>query len=504
MRGSPGRKAGAWGDMSERTKRRNGAVMAGRLFSGSVENPEVERCHHCGELLHPYPEPEHWMQYPLPVCCVVDGLKFCDSFRKPGCVDAYLVEHPAPAGGAAEGGATARARQREKKNAKDATASSGEDRDKRAARLAVSMSSDPATLLDVAADAVGALHAAVLSGDADAAAEADDRYEAVIWKLNGGRFFGCMADEGSAGRVVERHCRAAPGTVPLWGQSGAFVVAVNGMRAIVEVSDRIGSRIGTNHVSFEFHAVDLDRPFISETGYRSHYDSLRAGRSVDQVAAAILAEFQKGKPKMIEPDYRDRRVAEPVPAWVSELVPPPRREPTIPVVPEGFALVDVVLPAHRAFIVRKWAKEAQAKIAAGRVAALKSNARDGEPKARAVRPERKQEGDEDQPEGEEDPAPPEPAMPSCSTVISDDGGPTPGEFRPGQRCEIISVHHAAFSSDIGCKIIITRVSPDTRQVWAHDDKPPRFRINRNGRRVTDYDPRCIQTIYSFEQLRVLT
>jgi hypothetical protein len=41
-------------------------------------------------------------------------------------------------------------------------------------------------------------------------------------------------------------------------------------------------------------------------------------------------------------------------------------------------------------------------------------------------------------------------------------------------------------------------------VWAHDDKPPRFRINRNGRRVTDYDPRCIQTIYSFEQLRVLT
>ena len=90
MRGSPGRKAEAWGDMSERTNRRNGAVMAGRLFSGSVENPEVERCHHCGELLHPYPEPEHWMQYPLPVCCVVDGLKFCDSFGKPGCVDAYL------------------------------------------------------------------------------------------------------------------------------------------------------------------------------------------------------------------------------------------------------------------------------------------------------------------------------------------------------------------------------------------------------------------------------
>ena len=80
----------------------------------------------------------------------------------------------------------------------------------------------------------------------------------------------------------------------------------------------------------------------------------------------------------------------------------------------------------------------------------------------------------------------------------------PGKFRPGQRCEIISVHHAAFSSDIGRKIIITKVSPETRQVWAHDDKPFSFRINRNGRRVTDYDSRGIQTIYSFEQLRVLS
>ena len=95
-------------------------------------------------------------------------------------------------------------------------------------------------------------------------------------------------------------------------------------------------------------------------------------------------------------------------------------------------------------------------------------------------------------------------MPSCSTVISDDGGPAPGDFKRGQRCEIISVHHAAFSPDVGRKIIITKVSPETRQVWAHDDKPPRFRTNRNGRRVTDYDPQCIQSIYSFQQLRVLT
>lgn len=472
--------------MSERTNRRNDAVTAGRLFSGSVENPEVERCHQCGQLLHPHPEPEYWMQYPLPECSIVDDLKFCYSFRKPGCVDGYLAAHPEPAAGGAEDGAGRRPRKREKRKAKDVAASSAEDREDRAARIAASLPSDPAALLDVAAGAVRALHAAVLAGDADAAAEADDRYEAVVWKLNGGRFFGCLADEDSAGRVVERHCRAAPGAVPLWGQSGAFVVTVNGMRAIVEVSDRIGSRIGTNHVSFEFRAVDLDRTFISETGYHSHYNSLRAGFTVDQVATAILAELQKGKPKLIEANYRDRLAAEPVPPWVAELVPPPRREPCIPVVPEGFALVDVVLPAHRAYIVRKWAAEAKAKIKAAQAAG--SNARE---KVGGASKER-------------GPASPHPTM-TCGTARNDDAGSADQvEFRPGQRCEIVSERRPLFANEIGKRVIITKVYPDTRQVFAHDDRPVTYKVNRAGRRVVDSDPSCIQSIYSFEQLRVLT
>lgn len=551
--------------MSEQTTRRNGAITAGRLFSGSVENPEVERCHHCGELLHPYPEPEYWMQYPLPECNIVDDLKFCGSLRKPGCVDAYLAAHPEPAAKVAEGGTGQGPRKREKRKTKDAAAGSVEGREDRAARIASLLPSDPAALLDVAAGAVRALHAAVLAGDAGAAAEADERYEAVLWKMNGGRFFGCLADENSSGRVIERHCRATPGAVPLWGQSGAFAVTVNGMRAIVKVSDRIGSRIGTNHVSFEFRAVDLDRPFISETGYRSHYDALRAGFTVDQVATAILAELQKGKPKLIEADYRDRLAGEPVAAWVAELVPPPRREPCIPVVPEGFTLVDVVLPAHRAFVVRKWAAEAKAKIKAAKAAGPDTKEKQGEARSR-------------------DPASPRPTM-SCSTtkgddderprparwagfktgdkvqrrtsgltgtlVLADDGlmaymvpdfladrpNPQAGEasakaagafavspdevdhyqgparacivrnaaaaFGPGQRCEIVSVHHPVFAKEIGKRVIITKVCPDTRQVFAHEDRPVTYKLNRAGRRVVDSDPRCIQSIYGFEQLRVL-
>lgn len=36
--------------------------------------------------------------------------------------------------------------------------------------------------------------------------------------------------------------------------------------------------------------------------------------------------------------------------------------PAIPIVPLGFVLVDVILPAHQALIAREWAELAQAKI----------------------------------------------------------------------------------------------------------------------------------------------
>ena len=114
------------------------------------------------------------------------------------------------------------------------------------------------------------------------------------------------------------------------------------------------------------------------------------------------------------------------------------------------------MPAHRAFIARKWAAEAKAKIKAAEAAELYA-------KEEAA-----------------------------------------GGFRPGARCEVVSVHHHAFKGEVGKKIIITKVSHDTRQVWAHDDRPPRYRVNRNGRKVTEYDPRCVQSCYGFDQLRLLS
>ena len=55
--------------------------------------------------------------------------------------------------------------------------------------------------------------------------------------------------------------------MPLWGQSGEFLVDVEGIRAVVRMEGRGFSWM--HH--FEFHAIDADTPFISETGYRSHF-----------------------------------------------------------------------------------------------------------------------------------------------------------------------------------------------------------------------------------------
>ena len=459
---------------SDRTKSRNDAIIAGRLFSGSVEDSENERCDQCGELLHPYPEPEYWMQYPLPTCCVVDGVKVCDDDRKPDCLASYLASNPTPA----EAVGSAKRPRRAKK-----TPPKEPGRDERAAAMAASLPDGRDALLDVAAAAVSGLHEAVLNG-ADLVVEvADDRYNAAIWKLNGGTFFGCQGDADAAGKVIERHCQAVAGEVPMWGQVGEFLLEVGGVRAVVEVADGFGS-LTNRH--FSFHAVDLDGPFVSETGYRSHFDRARARMTVDQVAGAIFADLLRAHRRYLEPDSQNRLAAKPLRPWLAELEPPARHVPAVAEdwrkpgeLPPGFAWVDVVLPPHQAFVARKWAASAKAKIAAARLKAERAN-RDARNEAETTK---------------ETPKPSE---------EDEDAPPVPAAFSRGQRCKIISVHHPCFSKDVGKHVIITKVHPDTRQVWAHDDKPARFRINRNGRKVCEYDPRCIESCYGYDQLRAVT
>nr|BCU00952.1 hypothetical protein [uncultured bacterium] len=440
------------------------------------------------------------------------------------------------------------------------------DREAIAAAFAASMPADRDELLTLAVAAVVEVDAAIMRGDGAAAELAADKYAAVIWKMNGGTHVGSMVDDDAPGRVVERHCAAVPGEVPLWGQRGQFLVEREGVRALVEYEAGYGGPLGAH---FQFYALDLDKPFISETGYRSNFATAQGCMTVDEVAGGILAAMlaEKKRPVMIQDSYRDRLAGDALPSWCAALMPPARREPATVTVPAGFVLVDVVLPKQKAFIVRKWAEAAKARVEAARSAGLNAKKKGGG--------------------RERDPASSKPTM-SCSTVKNGDEQPqpaaywagfktgdriqtksgttgvfvlgddkfigylvpdklaggvpnpdagkatlrahkfsvTPNEvehiqeparasiarnddaeavpFAPGMRCEVSSVHHPCLSRDIGKRVVITKVNLEFRSVWAHEDKPVTYRTNRNGRRVVDHDPRCIESVYGFEQLHILT
>lgn len=342
-------------------------------------------------------------------------------------------------------------------------------RDEKAAELAADLPSESAELLAVALVAVGELHAAVLASDGAGAERAADRYDAAVWKLNGGTFFGSMGDECAAGCVIERHCRAMPGSVPMWGQGGEFLIAVDGIRALVEFE----AGFGLMHSHFQFHAVDLDRSFISQTGYRSHFDTAQGGMTVDQVATAIFRAYlaEQKRPLMLDAADRDRLAGQALPGWLAESMPTPCREPAT--VPAGFVLVDVVLPAHRAFVVRKWADAARAKLAELRRVAQETATRQAE--------ERRQ---------------------ASKTFVEDArnrDGAANGRIELRKRYQVARVHHPCFARDVGKVVIVDRFA-GSGMVWAHDDKPITYRTNRAGRRVVDFDPQCVQSLYHMNDL----
>lgn len=168
-------------------------------------------------------------------------------------------------------------------------------------------------LEQLAADSLALFNDAVRGNAPEQAAAAVLRYDAVAYRLHGDSFFGCGADDGSRVRL-ERQLTAVPGTVPGWGQGGEWLVEVNGMRIRAKAGH--GPK-GT--ISLDFHAVDLDRPFLSSTGYRSHwlhYDQW-FGR---ELVAAVRAELEHClqtkdfKPVPIEDKYK--QWVKDMPAWL--------------------------------------------------------------------------------------------------------------------------------------------------------------------------------------------
>lgn len=157
-------------------------------------------------------------------------------------------------------------------------------------------------------------HAAMLAGDAAAAMQLREEADLLATKLNNYEG-GILADADSPGNVLDRATRAAKGRVPLWGQSGSFVVDVDGMRVRIAMDGIFGLASNVYHwLGFAAHAVDYDKPFLSETGFRSFIaigGELAPGFTPDTFAReAIRAQVKrenKGKLLAIKPEYRARK-----------------------------------------------------------------------------------------------------------------------------------------------------------------------------------------------------
>jgi len=157
-------------------------------------------------------------------------------------------------------------------------------------------------------------HAAMLAAEVDTVLQLHCEAHALARRLNGGEP-GILAHDDAPGYVLARETAAPEGSVPLWGQDGTFFVDVDGMRVSIEMDGMFG--IGSTAMfwpGFAAHAVDLDAPFLSETGYRSFLGLAAApvsGMTPDSFAreaiAAHVRRALKGRLLTIDPRYCERK-----------------------------------------------------------------------------------------------------------------------------------------------------------------------------------------------------
>ena len=90
---------------------------------------------------------------------------------------------------------------------------------------------------------------------------------------------------------------APPGTVPLWGQKGEFDIKVGDMPVHIRMDGMLG--IGRHCAiwpGFDATVVEPDKPFLSETGYRSFigvHAKLVPGLTPDAFAREVVQHHLK-------------------------------------------------------------------------------------------------------------------------------------------------------------------------------------------------------------------
>lgn len=172
----------------------------------------------------------------------------------------------------------------------------------------------PTQVEEVAADALRLYHDAVIAGAVADLERAKLTYTACVMALNGGTRFGSATinDE-----LMAKHAAPA-GQVPRWGQVGQFLLELDGMRIAVEAGP--GALDGM--YGFDLNAVDMDKPFLSSTGFRHHFMSPARclGQTVDQALRAevreCIAQEKNWRPVAIDAAWLPPGGRE-VPAWLA-------------------------------------------------------------------------------------------------------------------------------------------------------------------------------------------
>ncbi|MEI6204136.1 MAG: hypothetical protein WCP68_19490, partial [Enhydrobacter sp.] len=97
----------------------------------------------------------------------------------------------------------------------------------------------------------------MLAGDAAAVSVLRQEAHDLAYKLNDYQP-GILANDDAPGCVLDRLTRACDGEVPIWGQSGSFVVACEGMQAQIELDGLFG--VGACHMAWLSFAANAVEP----------------------------------------------------------------------------------------------------------------------------------------------------------------------------------------------------------------------------------------------------
>ena len=159
-------------------------------------------------------------------------------------------------------------------------------------------------------------HAAMMAGNVDQTMALREEARLLARRVNGGDS-AILARADAPGCRLAGETAAIEGAVPLWGQQGNFILKLPGLRVRIALDGIFG--IGCSACywpGFAAHAVDLDKPFISETGYRSFHGLAATAMpdfGPDDFAAKVILTHIKeelsGKLVAIDPHFRAARSA---------------------------------------------------------------------------------------------------------------------------------------------------------------------------------------------------